>query len=317
MNAVEWMDLKHVLRQAKFHKKTQYVKIIHKMWATNVRQFRWKQAESPKCPICKTDNETRLHLLTCSNVVTKSHRKILLTKMKKELRRIQTAPLLTNHIMRALHQFHNNFPVSMVPVNTTTDEIEKSHLISINNQMTLGVDNLLSGALTTFLSDIQRHHIKTYNVGKFTSIRSWNRNIIKLMLDHANELWQFRSKILHDEALLTREAFLRNQAVDIHISYKATPYKVAYEQRHLLDRTTTYLRSTHLRNVRSWLNRINLAIEEEANRVKNGRSDIRNWMSKKKQNNLTDVEVVDSVETAILCTETNSPIPLPLTHVPN
>ena len=137
------------------------------------------------------------------------------------------------------------------------------------------------------------------------------------MLDHANELWQFRSKILHDEALLTREALLRNQAVDIIISYKATLYKVAYEQRHLLDRTTTYLRSTHLRNVRSWLDRINLAIEEEANRVKNRRSDIRNWMSKKKQNNLTDVEVVDSVETAILCTETNSPVPLTLTHVPN
>ena len=30
MNAVEWMDLKHVLRQTKFHKKTQYVKIIRK-----------------------------------------------------------------------------------------------------------------------------------------------------------------------------------------------------------------------------------------------------------------------------------------------
>ena len=74
--------------------------------------------------------------------------------MKKELRRIQTAPLLSNHIMRALHQFHNNFPVSIIPVNTTTDGIEKLHLTSINNQMKMGVDNLLSGALTTYLSDI-------------------------------------------------------------------------------------------------------------------------------------------------------------------
>ena len=35
ITSVEWMDIKHVLRQARFHKKTQYVKVIHKMWAVN------------------------------------------------------------------------------------------------------------------------------------------------------------------------------------------------------------------------------------------------------------------------------------------
>ena len=58
--------------------------------------------------------------------------------------------------------------------------------------------------------------------------------------------------------------------------------KNAFEQRELLNRTVSYLKKTHLGNVRSWLNRINIAIETEANRVKNGRTDIRRWLEKHK-----------------------------------
>ena len=236
-------------------------------------------------------------LFSCPNIAAKSNRKIQISKLSKERRRIQTAPLITNHIVRALHQFHNNYPVSIANTATTTDEIEKTHLESINAQLSLGIDNLLSGALTTHLSSIQHHHIKTYNVGKFTSLRPWNRSAITSLLNHANELWQFRSKALHDEALLTREALLMEQSIALLSLYKAIPYKIAYEQRHLLDRTTTYFRQTHLRNVRSWLNRFNLAIEEVANRAKNGRTDIRHWLQNDGNEGVTTcLPTVDHVE---------------------
>ena len=282
MKLINWSDLKYVLKNSKFYQKTQYVKIIHKMWATNKRQFEWKQSDSPKCPFCKTEDESRLHLFTCKNIVAKSFRNLELAKIRKELRRIQTAPMLTNHIIRALHQFHNNYPVSMLQPKQGHDPTESQHMHLINEQFKLGIDNLLSGALTTYLSSIQQHHISSYNVGKFTSIRTWNRKVIRLLLDHANALWQYRSKILHDEDLLTREATLRNQAIEILNEYRQTPQKIAFEQRELLNRTVSYLKKTHLRNVRSWLNRINIAIETEANRVKNGRTDIRRWLEKQK-----------------------------------
>ena len=99
---------------ARVYKKIQYIKIIHKMWAVNKRQHEWKQSDSPKCPFCKTEDETRMHLLTCNNIVAKSFRKLELAKVQKELRRVQTAPLLTNYILQALHQFHNNYSVTMV-----------------------------------------------------------------------------------------------------------------------------------------------------------------------------------------------------------
>ena len=249
------------------------------MWAVNKRQFDWKQSDSPKCPFCKVEDENRLHLFTCDNVVAKTFRKLEIMKIRKELRRIQTAPLLTNHLLRALHQFHNNYPVTMIALENVTDLTEKLHMDLINKQFQLGIDNLLSGVVTTHLTNIQQHHISTYNVGKFTSIRSWTRNVIRLLLDHSNALWQYRSKILHDENLLTREATLRNQAIELLNEYKKTPHKIAFEQREYLNRSATYFKTTHLRNVRSWLNRMNIAIEIEAHRIKNGRTDIRRWVT--------------------------------------
>jgi len=282
MKLVQWKDLQYVLKNARFHKRTQYVKIIHNMWAVNKRQFEWKQVDSPKCPFCKVEDETRTHLFTCNNIVAKTFRHLEITKVRKELRRIQTAPLLTSHLLRALHQYHNNYPVSMISSSNETDPTEKNHMESINKQFMLGIDNLLSGVLTSHLTSIQQHHINTYNVGKFTSILSWSRNVIRLLLDHSNSLWQYRSKILHDDNLLTREATLRNQAIDLLNEYKQTPHKIAYEQREYLNRSVTYFKTTHLRNVRSWLNRMSVAIETEANRIKNGRTDIRRWTVKKK-----------------------------------
>ena len=41
---------------------------------------------------------------------------------------------------------------------------------------------------------------------------------------------------------------------------------------------THYLKTTHLRNVRSWVNRINYTVEVESGRRKNGVNDIRRWM---------------------------------------
>ena len=170
---------------------TQYIKIVHKHWPTNKRQHDWNQIDCPNCPYCKTEVEIRQHIFQCTNQVVKSYRTELLVELRKKLQRIQTSPLITNHIIRCLHQFHGNFPVSMINSFTGKDETEQLHMNLLNHQISFGIDNLLSGALTVQLSQIQKHFIKNYNVGKHTSIRAWNRNIIIFMLDHANDIWKY------------------------------------------------------------------------------------------------------------------------------
>lgn len=145
----------------------------------------------------------------------------------------------------------------------------------INHQISFGVDNLLSGALTTDLSDAQKHNIQNYNVGKQTSIRVWNRHFITLMLDHAHEIWRYRSEILHEEDKLTREATMREQAENILLQLRNDPHQVPFDFRNLLNWTSYYLRTPHVQNVRSWLMQITQAVELEAGRRTKGVNDIR------------------------------------------
>ena len=111
-----------------------------------------------------------------------------------------------------------------------------------------------------------------------TSIRAWNRNFIELMLDHTNDIWKYRSEVLHEEEKLTREAAMREQAVHLLLRLRQGPHQVTFQFRKLLNWTRHYLRTTHARNVISWLNRITLAVEMEANRSKRGVNDIRWWI---------------------------------------
>ena len=98
------------------------------------------------------------------------------------------------------------------------------------------------------------------------------------MLEHANDIWIFRCEILHEEEKLTREAAMREQAVNLLLKLRQDPNQASYQFRNLLNRTRHYLRTTHVRHMRSWLNRINLAVEAEAVRRKNGVNDIRWWI---------------------------------------
>ena len=106
------------------------------------------------------------------NEVAKTQRIGLLVKLRKKLNRLQKSPPITNHIIRGLHQFHNGYPVPPINVEKADHEVEKQNMNLINHQLSFGIDNLLSGALTTRLSLVQKHHIETYNVGKMTSIQA-------------------------------------------------------------------------------------------------------------------------------------------------
>lgn len=282
MTNIAWNDLKHVLTNAKSTKQQQYTKIIHKMWSINARQYKWKQVTSPACPFCHETDETRTHLFQCPHPVSKTNRTTLLLNLRTHLQGIATSPLIVNHILRCLYQFHNGFEVTPINTALAKDITEKTQMNAINHQISFGIDNLLSGALTLQLASAQRHYSKNQHNGpksKNINYNSWNRSFIKLILDYSNDLWLYRCKILHDDEKLTRESTVRAQAVTLLESLKKDPFQVPFSFRNLLNRSPHYLKTTHLRNVRNWLNRINFAVELEAGRRKNGVNDIRRWLT--------------------------------------
>ena len=148
----------------------------------------------------------------------------------------------------------------------------------MNNQVQLGTHLLLSGFLTKDVSDIQQEYLCDLRRSKKPNVRSWNRSAIKLLLDFSHELWKNRSNILHDEATMTQEAVLRNQAVNLLWSLRTTPYCLHITKRKLLERSSEYLNTTPINNIVSWTNRVKCALEEQTHLEKTSSNDIRIWI---------------------------------------
>lgn len=130
------------------------------MWAVNKRQFEWKQCTSPLCPFCQEVDETRTHLFQCQHPVSKTNCATALVNLRTNLNGISTYPLITNHIMRCLHQYHNGFNISKINVAAAKDDTEREHMEAINYQIEFGIENSLSGALTLPLASTQRYYTK-------------------------------------------------------------------------------------------------------------------------------------------------------------
>ena len=176
-----------------------------------------------------------------------------------------------------IYQFASQFPVPQITVNDNMSNEHKSKCEKINKEITMGTHRLLSGFLMCDVSDVQFIYLQHLRTTKKPNIASWNRSVIQLLLDFSQNIWKYRSDILHAEATLTQETTLRNQAVELLRSLRSTPYRIPHTNRSLLERTSHYLQTTHVQNVISWTNRINTALEEQTHLEKTTSNDIRTW----------------------------------------
>ena len=96
-----------------------------------------------------------------------------------------------------------------------------------------GIDNLLSGVITTDLSEIQQHHIDDNGLDQDTHIVKWNRLFIQLIMDYTNSLWLYRCSVLHSQKNLQRDTMLRNQTVELLYKLRRDPFQPPHSSRDL------------------------------------------------------------------------------------
>lgn len=145
----------------------------------------------------------------------------------------------------------------------------------MNHQIDMGAKQPLSGFLCQEVSKVRNRYMNTLKLEKKNTMHSWNRETIKSLLDFSNALWKFRSDILHDEAVFTQETMLRDQAIQLLSTLQFTPYQLPQKSHKLLNRTKSYLQTSHLRNIISWTNRVNKAMEEQNYSERSTSNDIR------------------------------------------
>ena len=99
-------------------------------------------------------------MFICKDELAVTFRDQNLIELKKDLLKIHTDQFLTNHIIRIIRQHHSEFPVAKIPLRDDDGNFESWRAKLINRVIENGIDNLLSGVITSDLSEIQQYHIE-------------------------------------------------------------------------------------------------------------------------------------------------------------
>ena len=100
--------------------------------------------------------------------------------LKKKLAKANTNtnPILNNHILRIFQQYHGGF--NLTPINLRCAE---PHMVkdfeSFNAFLEIGIENIISGVITSDVMEIQQRYANEFNVGDKFSILTWNRTVIQ------------------------------------------------------------------------------------------------------------------------------------------
>lgn len=149
------------------------------------RNCLWKMSMMDLCPLCNLVVETRRHVYQCKDALAVAHQNQSILEFRKELEKAYTNPIPTNHIVRSIYQYVGGFHVSKLP--TTGNCIKNlDGAVSLNELLDVGIDNMIAEVITTDATDIQQRYASIYNMGDRFSILSWNRTLIKALLDLSN-----------------------------------------------------------------------------------------------------------------------------------
>ena len=123
--------------------------------ASDKYMVRLKQRQHATCPGCTHPTEDLLHILTCPNKDTKSHRHKLLRDLKQWLHSSQTHPFITSFVIKGLSQrFRNLTQLHTYRAPTIHYLPDLQNTISL--QKNIGWYNFLCGFLSTSLVHSQQ-----------------------------------------------------------------------------------------------------------------------------------------------------------------
>ena len=114
-----------------------------------------------------------MHVFRCDDLIVVSHRNVSLLKLKTKMAKTFINPFITNHILRVLRQYHANFTVTEIKKHPNEPQ-QHADVDSYNSFIQISADNIISGVVSSDISEIQERYAEEYDVGKKFSILSWN-----------------------------------------------------------------------------------------------------------------------------------------------
>ena len=216
--------------------------------------------------------------MICNDPVAKAKRHELLLQLREALTKIHTDPFIINQVFRIFRLFHSNMPIPLIPITEANTFFEHLKIRFMNQVIDCGVDNIISGVITDYVSSIQDQYIDDNGLGHTTHVITWSRQFIRLIMDYTNDIWLFRCSVLHGQDKVHRDTVVRNQAVDLLMKLRRDPYKLPHGSRDLAIRSRSKIMSSELSSVLNWISRVSNALDIQSKNLRLGRQDIRDWL---------------------------------------
>jgi len=181
--------------------------------------------------------------------------------------------------MNIIRKYTSGYHTTRIQENASNQDLPC--LRAVNEQISLQPQNLLRGLLTRAIVDIQQQYISVHRP-KTNNVIYWGTKAIQAMHVFSTTLWKYRCDVVNNVSQTMMERHTRQQAKQLYLCLLRDPLKLPYDNRNLLNKPISYFSSTPLRNLQSWINRINLALDLQSEKTQVGARDIRDWLSTKK-----------------------------------
>ena len=261
------------------------------------RNWKWKESQSPTCPLCSIHPETCDHVLKCQCVQASTFRKSAIKNLRKSLSVLQTRPLLLNHIIRSIHQWVAGLTPKKIPMEALPDH-DQDVAIAFNEQLDLGVSNMLRGILTYKINDCQIKYYASLPDKRNGDGSSWSKQLISHLINFSISIWKFRCDQVQESKIFTAEGRMRNECRKLYTEIRTNKSIIPASFRYLLQKDYKFFSRGSIQSIKSWLRRINIGIKQQEHQSSKNH-DIRTWLTKKIPLSETDEESTDSDATKL------------------
>ena len=254
------------------------VKNINYEWHTMEVSKRWGKTKSALCPICHQENETWKHVYRCHCKDMQRCKREQIEKIRKQLEKLKTLPQLQQHFLTVLKNDEKILSVEPFTESRYKIQLEEAHQL----QQKIGYQAFLKGFLCKKWYQIQDQYYRSHRVGNQYNIYRWRKEVVRIIINFGNELWNERCTIVNAEKNATDEQLFRVRMYELSLQMKQNKDKFHPRDHHLLQRNRKYFYRTDRINIEMWQIRLQAALASEINRRENSKDSIEPYLIRNK-----------------------------------
>ena len=254
------------------------VKNINYEWHTMEISKRWKKTDSALCSLCHQEDENWKHIYKCqcSDMIRCKREQI--QKIKKTLVQLQTLPQIKDHFINVLQNIEVDFSPESLSASRYTTQIQDAHI----TQLKIGYQAFLKGFLCKKWFQIQEQYYRQQRVGRQHNIHRWRKEVVRIIIQFGNELWNERCTIVNAENNATDEQLFRTRMYEFCLKMKQNKDQLHPRDQHLLQRNRKYFLRTDRTNIEMWQIRLRAALSCELHRRDTTKDTIEPYIIRKK-----------------------------------